>query len=154
MKLFIATALATLIAGQAVALSCMRPDPVGSFARFAEDDASYYVLYGTLDFDASLQPKGVVNRERNLAPIAARFKGFGLTQDGFTARYENAVTLQPVCAGPWCGEQMPGIKSLIFAKVTGDTVTVSYGPCGGSVFAEPSDVTLRDMTACMNGNCL
>jgi hypothetical protein len=41
MKLFIATALATLIAGQAVALSCMRPDPVGSFARFAEDDASY-----------------------------------------------------------------------------------------------------------------
>jgi hypothetical protein len=93
MKLFIATALATLIAGQAVALSCMRPDPVGSFARFAEDDAFYYVLYGTLDFDASLQPKGVVNRERNLAPIAARFKGFGLTQNGFTARYENAVTL-------------------------------------------------------------
>jgi hypothetical protein len=44
-------------------------------------------------------------------------------------------------------------SSLIFAKVTGDTVTVSYGPCGGSVFAEPSDVTLRDMTACMNGNC-
>ena len=93
MKLFIATALATLIAGQAVALSCMRPDPVGSFARFAEDDAFSSVLYGTLDFDASLQPKGVVNRERNLAPIGARFKGFGLTQNGFTARYENAVTL-------------------------------------------------------------
>ena len=54
MKLFIATALATLIAGQAVALSCMHPNPVGSFARFAEDDASYYVLYGPPDFDVFL----------------------------------------------------------------------------------------------------
>ena len=71
----------------------MNTERVGSFARVAEDDASYYGLYGTLDFDASLRPKGVVNRERNLAPIAAQFKGFGLTQNGFTARYENAVTL-------------------------------------------------------------
>ncbi len=140
-------------ASQATALSCMRPDPVASFERFAQDDASYYVLYGTLDFDASRQPDGVVNKQRNPAPIPARFSGFGLNTGGFTSPYTASVTLQPVCAGPWCGSETPGVKSLIFAKVVGDTVTVEAGPCGGTVFTEPSQRTLGAMTACMNDNC-
>jgi len=151
---FIAAAIAlTLIAGQATALSCMRPDPVGTFERIEADPASYYILYGTLEFDATKQPKGVVNKERNPRPIPAQFSGHGLNTNGFTSAYNNPVTLQPTCAGPWCGSQTPGVKSVFFAKLVGDQVVIEASACGGTIFAEPSPDVLDAMTACINGNC-
>ena len=153
MKIMGAAIVLALIAGQAAALSCMRPDPVRTFKQIEDIPTPYYVLYGTLDFDASKQPRGVINKERNPAPIPAQFSGFGLNTNGFTTPYNAQVTLQPTCAGPWCGSQTPDVKSLFFAKVEGDSVTITAGPCGGTAFADPSAAMLADMTACMNGNC-
>lgn len=153
MKTLILATLGAMIAGQAVALSCMRPDPVATFNRISEDSAPYYVLYGTLEFDASELPQGVVNKPREPAPIAAQFRGHGLNRNGFTSRFERGVTLQPVCFGPWCGSEMPGVKSLFFAKLDGDDVIISSDPCGGTTFPEPSRAALDAMTACINGNC-
>lgn len=153
MKIAFAAIALTVIAGQATALSCVRPDAVRTFERVSEDTASYYLLYGTLDFDAAKQPKGVVNEERNPDPIAAKFAGFALNTGGFTTPYSRAVTLQPVCYGPWCGSETPGVQSLIFAQVDGDQIIIEASPCGGRIFADPSESLLDTMTACMNGNC-
>ena len=153
MKLVLSTILALSVAGQAAALSCMRPDPVNTFHRIAEDPTDYYLLYGTLDFDGSKQPQGVVNEERNPEPIAAAFRGHGLTRAGFISRFERTVTVQPLCFGPWCGQTTPGVKSLFFAAVEGDKVIISPDPCGGTIFAEPTQKELDEMTACINGNC-
>lgn len=153
MKILVTAALGMLIAGQAAALSCMQPDPVRTFNQVAADDATYYVLYGTLDFDPKLQPQGVVNEERNPSPVPARFAGKGLSETGFDRDFVRDVVLQPVCAGPWCGNAPLDVPSLIFAKVTGDTIIIEASPCGGAIFPEPSKAALDRMTACMSGNC-
>jgi hypothetical protein len=153
MKVAFAAIALMVIAGQAVALSCVRPDAVNTFERVSEDAASYYLLYGTLDFDVAKQPKGVVNAERNPDPIVAQFAGFALNTSGFTTSYSRAVTLQPVCFGPWCGGETPGVKSLFFAQVDGDQIIIESTPCGGFVLPEPSQSLLDKMTSCMNGNC-
>jgi hypothetical protein len=152
-KIAFAAIALTVIAGQATALSCMRPDAVHTFERVSEDTATYYLLYGTLDFDATKQPSGVVNEERNPDPIAAQFVGFALNSDGFTTPYSRTVTLQPVCYGPWCGNTTPGVQSLLFVQVDGDAITIETTPCGGYIFPDPSRTLLDTMTSCMNGNC-
>ena len=153
MKAAFAAIALMVVAGQATALSCMRPDAVRTFERVSEDTDTFYLLYGTLDFDATKQPKGVVNEERDRDPIAAQFAGFALNTVGFTTPYSNAVTLQPVCFGPWCGNTTPSVQSLFFAHVDDDAITIEVEPCGGRIFPEPSRSLLDAMTACMNGTC-
>ena len=153
MKGLIVAIVLSSIAGQATALSCMQPDPVKTFARVSEADETYYLLYGTLDFDGSKQPKGVVNKRRDPAPIPAAFDGFALDQSGFNTPYSTAAVLQNTCAGPWCGHQEPNAKSLFFAMVQGDQIVITASPCGGSIFPNPQPSVLNAMTACMNGDC-
>lgn len=153
MKALVLAGMIALVTEQASALSCMQPDPVMAFQNAAESDATYYVLYGTLDFDAGKQPKGVVNEERNPDPIPAVFRGNGLSKTGFNLRFDQAVTLKPDCAGPWCGSTVPHTAALIFARVQGSEIIVDVGPCGGQVFLEPSRSDLNAMTQCMSGGC-
>lgn len=153
MKSLIVAIVLASIAGQATALSCMQPNPVNTFARISGADETYYLLYGTLDFDSSKQPQGVVNKPRDPAPIAATFDGFALDQSGFNTPYRTAAVLQNTCAGPWCGSQEPGVKSLFFAMVQGSQIVITASPCGGSIFPNPQSSVLNAMTACMNGNC-
>lgn len=153
MKSLVLACMVSLIAGQATALSCMRPDPTASFARASASDDTYYVLYGTLDFDASALPQDVENRARQPDPVPAVFRGNGVSKTGFNLRLDVPVTLQSVCAGPWCGTTQPNTPALIFARVRDDQIVVEIGPCGGQVFLEPSQADLTAMTQCMNTNC-
>ncbi len=153
MRALILAAMVALVAGQVSALSCMRPDPLAAFAQAAASDDTYYVLYGTLDFDASKQPQGVQNAPRDPAPIPAFFRGHGLTTAGFTSRFDAPVTLQISCAGPWCGQATPHKAAVIFARVSGDQVLVEVGPCGGRVFPEPTRAVRDALTQCMSGGC-
>lgn len=142
-----------LLAGQAAALSCMRPDPIVAFQRAAESTDEYFVLYGTLDFDASLLPDAVDSQQRHHAPIPAMFRGNGLSKTGFDQRFDAPVVLQPFCAGPWCGQTTPHQPALIFARVVDDQVLIELGPCVDLLFAVPTLADLQKMVQCMNGNC-
>lgn len=153
MKVFVLAGMVALVAGQAAALSCIQPDPVRAFQQAAEADITYYVLYGTLDFDASKQPNGVENDPRRPDPIPAVFRGNGLSETGFDLPFETALTVQPYCAGPWCGQTAPHTPALIFAQVQGDDILVEVSPCGGQVFLEPASDVLDKMTQCLNGDC-
>ncbi len=154
MKHILIAAIATMIAGQAAALSCSRPDPARTFNALSTDEATYYVLYGTLDFDTQKLPQGVTNEERNPDPIPARFTGKGLSETGFDHDFTRDVTVQPLCAGPWCGSAPANVASLIFAKAVGDDIIIEASPCGGTIFPEPTKDTLDSMTACMAGDCV
>ena len=141
----------SLVAGQAAALSCLPPDVAASFQRAEAIEEPVYILRGTLTFDRTLMPDGVVNEPRTPAPVPAYFKGRGLTLDGFTARFERPVTLQPVCFGPWCGNAVPGKEAIVFATVLGDDVVIEVDPCGGSVFYDPTEDMARTLQTCLQG---
>ena len=56
MKLLVLPLVFAAVAGQAAALSCIRPDPILTFQRVAAAPEPYYVLYGQLDFDQTTLP--------------------------------------------------------------------------------------------------
>ena len=150
MRLLLAIVLC-ISASQAAALSCMRPDAATTFNRMNDVAEDVYVLRGVLDFDESLLPQGVVNEERNPAPIAAMFTGMGLTLDGFTSRFESPVVVQSLCYGPWCGGVGSGETLITFAKVVDGTIVVEVDPCGSTVFYEPTLEMESDLISCIRG---
>lgn len=144
---------AAMMAGEVQALSCARPDVVRSFAAADAAPEITYVLKGRLRFDEALLPQGVVNAPRAPAAIPATFAGVALGQDGFTIPYERAVILQPACAGPWCGSAQAGAEAIMFATVRGDDLVITASPCGGKIFYSPTNQMVRQLTACMQGDC-
>ena len=139
-------------ATQATALTCAPPDPIRSFQNAQDAPESYVVLYGTLQFDPASIPEGGFSQdpEPRPAPVGAAFSGLALGLEGFTRPVQETVTLQPTCAGPWCGSIAPGTY-LLFAEITDSGTRVEIGPCGGGAFDGVSEETLTQLTACMRG---
>lgn len=152
-----ATALAlsfAAVAGQAAALSCIRPDPIATFNRVAAAPEDYYVLYGTLTFDEGALPAGVSDKafaDATPDPIPAFFRGKGLTREGFVSDYISPAVLQVSCAGPWCGSARSGVDAVYFVRADTDPVQMEAGACGGMIFEEPGQDVLAALTACMQG---
>ena len=144
---------ALLAATQATALTCARPDPIQSFRDAQAAPESYVVLYGNLDFDAGRMPPDGFSQDPNPrpAPVEAAFQGVAMGPQGFTRPVQEAVTLQPTCAGPWCGSIAPGTY-LLFAEVTESGYRVELGPCGGRAFDNVSEDTLTRVALCARGD--
>jgi len=152
MRLIFLFAALSVLAGQAMALSCVRPDPIRTFQQVAAAPERYFVLYGQLDFDEGALPSGVAIEDvREPAPISAQFRGKGLTRQGFTSDYISPVNLQIGCAGPWCGSARSGVDAIYFVLAEDPPVTMQAGPCGGMIFEEPDQATLDMLTSCMQG---
>lgn len=146
--------LLMLLAGPAQALSCMRPSIVDSFHRAEEVPQDVYLLKGRLTFDEGLLPKTDHSRTQiDPAPIPAQFDGFALNRDGFTTPYPRAVTLQPLCFGPWCGTAAAGEEAIMFATLRGTDLVIEASPCGGDIFYDPTAKMERDAILCINGAC-
>jgi hypothetical protein len=145
-------ALPALLLGatQAAALTCAPADPIRSFREAQAAPETYHVLYGTLSFDPARMPQGDLGAMPRPAPVSARFDGFGLGLEGFTRPVEAPVTLQPTCAGPWCGTFGPG-TALLFAQVTAAGYVVEIGPCGGGAYDQVPEAVLARLAACMRG---
>ncbi len=152
MKWFVAALV--LVASEAAALSCMRPTIADSFARAEEVPEDIYLLKGTLTFDERLLPEtDMLNDGWTPSPIAAQFRGFALNREGFTTRYDRAVSLQPLCVGPWCGGAASGEEAIIFAKVMGDDLVIEAPACGGTIFYNVTSAMEQQAIDCMNGSC-
>ena len=148
---FLAAAIA-MLAGQASALSCLRPDPIDTFNRLAAVEERYFVLSGTLTFDEGLLPPMVSDGPMGEpAPIPARFTGKGLTRDGFVNDYVGGVNLQITCAGPWCGSAQSGVEGVFFVEATEPRATVIADPCGGMIFPQATEAVKDMLTSCMAG---
>jgi hypothetical protein len=144
-------ALLALVGTQASALSCLRPDPLRDFREAQAAPEPYHVLYGTMAFDPSQAPQGFYEEaEPAPPPVSARFEGMALTRNGFTSPVQAEVTLQPTCAGPYCGTFGQGTV-LLFAEVTADGYVVRVGPCGGGAYDTADQAVLDRLTACARG---
>jgi hypothetical protein len=152
-KLVTLAALASISAGPALSLSCLRPDAERSFAQAAASDDRYIVVHGRFSFDESTMPAFDERSDsETLDPIPARFSGMALNRDGFTIRYSTDLWLQPTCAGIWCGGMQPADDVLAFVRDRGDgTYELELGPCPFWVFNDPEPGVLDKMAACLAG---
>lgn len=152
MRILLTTTLISMIAGQAVALSCLRPDPIDTFQRLAEAEEAYMVLRGTLTFDESALPPSVgANDTPQPDPIPGFFVGSGLTEEGFTEDYAGDVLLQVSCTGPWCGGARSDVEAIWFLPFSDAPVTLQADPCGSMTFYEPTEAVVSMVESCMAG---
>lgn len=142
-------ALLAALAAPAHALTCAPPDPLRSFQEAQAAPEAYVVLNGRLDVDRGLMPPGD-GSVRDPGPVPAAFDGVALGLEGFAQPLRAEVTVQPVCAGPWCGSIGPGTY-LLFAQDTGAGYEVTVGPCGGRAFGDPEAAVLDALVACLRG---
>ena len=152
MRKIILSIVLTSLAGQAAALSCMRPDPIETFKRLAEVPEPYYILHGTISFDESLLPQGFDNnRISDPDPIPAQFSGVAMGAEGFTIPYNQPASLQIQCFGPWCGGAVDGMEAVFYVPASDPPVTLLADPCGGMIFPDPEQDVLEMLESCMAG---
>ncbi|WP_163848654.1 hypothetical protein [Pseudooceanicola aestuarii] len=158
MKQILALSLAaTLLAGQAQALSCMRPDAARSYTRAAEAAEPYVVLLGTLTHQSGPLPeRDLSDPDPEERSFAARFEGHALAKRGFSTRFATPLTLELTCAGPWCAglPEQEG-EVLAFVEQRAEGYHLRLDPCGGTLFPDPEASTVRQVTRCHGTNtCL
>lgn len=149
-------AVLMLVAGQANALSCMRPDVARDYERAASADETYFVVSGTLRFDPSLLPVVDYDNQSATPPqtdIAAHLTGQSLTGDGFTAEFVGDVILRVHCAGPWCASPQTDTQYLSFVERTEQGFVMHVDPCGGLSYPEPTPEMQARVLACAKGDC-
>jgi len=144
------TLAATLWAGQASALSCVRPDVAQSFQHVAASSDVYVVLLGEFSFNAPLSQGATLNRVDVQLP--ARFTGQYLGPERFVNGQDLNVTLNFTCAASWCGSMASGEDgTLAFARQTSQGYVLDVGPCGGRVFANATPHQVQRVEACVRG---
>ena len=149
MKPIIPALVALLLAGQASALSCVRPDPARTYGQVASGSVPYFILFGQLDFEQS-----ALSSDPAADPVAATFRGKSLTADGFVNAYAGPLHLQVNCAASWCGSATSGTDALIFVQADQTPGLVTLEPCGTFLFENPDTAALDAVTRCMrDGNC-
>ena len=139
--------------GQAMALSCLRPDPIATYKQLAAAPESYFVLRGELTFDETALPPSVGQNDTVAPdPIPGQFVGTGLTKEGFTADYVTDVLLQVSCAGPWCGSAQSGVEAVWFVPFSDPPATLQADPCGTMAFYQPTEAVIEMLESCMAGD--
>lgn len=141
-----------LVASQAAALSCMRPDVARSFNFAAEADESYSVFMGTFEYEQVQRPRGgdIFNPEGY--DIPARFTGQGLGADGFGAIEPVNVTISVQCSASWCGGPPPlQTQTLAFVERTSAGYVLKADACNSSYFSPVLVEDLDRVESCMRG---
>lgn len=151
-----AALLAILLATPTTAfsLSCSPYDAIDAYHDAAKSDDAYVVAHGKLSFDESKLPKVDWERQEDTKPdnfLSGRFQAKSLTRKGFSSPFEREIDINIQCMGPWCGGLANGVEYLVFLKRDGDRYVLETNACGGFAFAEPTQATLSEITACMQG---
>lgn len=145
--------LALLLPVQALALSCHRPSAARTFKEAAASKDTYVVVEGRLTHKMPRKPKsddGLLNSNgETRAP--ARLRGTSLSAAGFERPFDQKITLDIVCFGPWCGSAQNGEQVLAFLKREAGSYVLEINPCGGHVFSNPKPAMLKRMERCFAG---
>lgn len=147
------SAAITLIASEAVALSCLAPDVARSFERAAQAEERYLIMLGTFEFgEVPSSDTGDINNPREVS-VRSEFQGQYLTENGFQAAPPLAVEIAFTCAAAWCGGMASdGAQVLAFVEQTNAGYTLNVGPCGGQAFREPNATQIEQVLSCMSGD--
>ena len=153
MRLALALALG-LMAGPALALSCLPPDVARTYQQADEAEAAYVVVLGRLSFDESKLPVVDMARQQDTPPVTlipARISGKALSRSGFVTEFDQEITLNARCFGPWCAGASSGTEYLAFLERTDGGYVLSLDPCGGFGFPQPQAEMVAQAVACFRG---
>lgn len=142
------------LTGPALALSCLPPDVARTYQQAAAAEEAYFVVHARLEFDADALPRTDWRDQAATPPhtlISARMTGYALSKTGFDLLFDQPVTLDARCFGPWCAGAAPGTSYLAFLQRKDDGYLLALDPCGGMGFADPSPETLRRVATCHSG---
>lgn len=139
---------------QASALSCLPQSIEAAFTSADEAKAEYIIVRGALAFDTGALPEVDFSRQQETPPmtrIEAVLSGKSLTSAGFSVPFDQQVTLEVACYGPWCAKPLSGSDVLAFVEDGPDGFTVATNPCGGYLFDTPKPALIRKLEACFAG---
>ena len=147
-------ALAALLAGPALALSCMAPDAPRSYQQADAAEERYLVVHGTLTFDDTRLPKTDLQDQGSIpesTPLPAQLTGMSLSAEGFTTPFDKPLTLDVRCFGPWCAGGTSGIEVLGFVELRESGPVLTLDPCSSMTIPDPSEQMLNQVIGCMKG---
>lgn len=150
-RLAIAVLLSTALAGQAQALSCLRPSVQSSFAQASEAEAQYMLAVGRLQLlpDEKIPAVGDDPNDRKGYSVQTRFDGRLAAADGFTEEASFPLTVEVGCAGAWCGG-VPLDRMLIFVERREGANVLVEGPCPQFALTATPEV-VEGALACLRG---
>lgn len=174
MRHLITAALGVALSAQgAFALSCMRPDLIGTLEKAKASEKTYYILVGTfVPQDPNFKPQSsyrdprsseggfIDGRPKPIPPTITPmwFEGYSLTNN---ENFDVPLTRFPVavktsCAGPWCSSPPTGnMTQIAFTEERpGQMPLLSVGPCPDMIFALNSNAPQIDrIRDCLDESC-
>jgi hypothetical protein len=144
-----------ILPSQVFALSCMRPDVAVSFQAAEAATEAYIVVYGVLSFDETRLPQADWENQAATPQhtrLKAQLAGQALSRRGFSVAFDQDITLDARCYGPWCALPRSGVEALIFLEREEDGgYLAAVDPCYSLYFPEPTQVQLGQAVSCMRG---
>jgi hypothetical protein len=142
-----------LASGPALALSCIAPSVERSFDWASASEESYVIVHGRLTVDEIALPRGGNGEFQppEMTKVPAILLGKSLNLDGFKVPFDQEITLEVACFGPWCGSVRNGEDVLAFVRKDGARYAMGVNPCGGTIFSAPSRKLLKTVKACLRG---
>lgn len=145
------TAVLVLCATQAQALSCMPADHIASYVQARDSAEVYTVVRGSLTGRPDLPTPDLSDQNPTSPQYTAQFKGHRISTRGFSVPFETQVNVTEQCVAVWCAQVPEQEDAVLFLRQTPSGWALSEGPCGGSVFPDPSDTVIKDLTRCAKG---
>lgn len=150
-RLGLLTGLCVVLASQAAALSCMKPNIGRTFNYVQESSDIFSMALGTVT------AKGVIPKYKDgkARHIPSKFKGIFLGPNGQTEEREVDITVDAICLAHWCGGFPETEKDmLVFLKKTDAGYRLESGPCDGHYKIGPTPKEVRSLQKCMRrGKC-
>ncbi|NNK16790.1 MAG: hypothetical protein HKP51_07785, partial [Sulfitobacter sp.] len=97
---------------------------------------------------------GLDQNPPRMTHLPGRLRGSSLTKSGFVLPFDQELSLEVSCIGPWCGSARNGEDVLAFVRKDGEGYALAVSPCGGAVFGTPKPEMLKQVRSCLTtGNC-
>ncbi len=152
LRLLTCTAVAISIAGQAAALSCLRPDVERAFAEANGAVEEYVVVIGSFTGGPGPRPGGTTGGDERTYP--AVFTGHLLNRNGKAEAVDREVVVHEACAASWCSELPTGQEVLTFLRIdAGDVPVLTLGPCYPNFFTAPTAQQVDTVKQCFVSGC-
>ncbi|MEX3316403.1 hypothetical protein [Sulfitobacter sp. PS-8MA] len=153
MTRFITFALAAFAPLPAAALSCLPHSVEATYQRADQAEESYVVVQGRLTFDASALPDNGTGTQSppKLTRVPAQISGMALSKGGFDVPFEQPLTLEVACYGPWCGSVEEGDVLAFVERTPQDGYVLESNPCGGNLFTAPKPAMIDQVQSCFAG---
>ncbi|WP_299838597.1 hypothetical protein [uncultured Jannaschia sp.] len=150
-RLILAALLSTALAGQASALSCLRPSVQSSFQAADTSEADYVLAIGRVQPlpGEEIAPADDTPNDRKGYSARTRFDGEIAGADGFDTTVSFPLTVEVECAGHWCGG-VPLDRNIMFVERRGEENVLIEGPCPRFALDATPEAE-ADVLACLRG---